>query len=53
MMKELDDTGKIIYQLRRREHNKVIYAEIFGEPQEFQRGSADKLMIRKVNLIER
>lgn len=53
MMKELEDTGKIIYQLRRREHNKVIYAEIFGEPQEFQRGSADKLMIRKVNLIER
>ena len=53
MMKELEDTGKIIYQLRRREHNKVISAEIFGEPQEFQRGSADKLMIRKVNLIER
>ena len=52
-LKELEDTGKIIYQLRRREHNKVIYAEIFGEPQEFQRGSADKLMIRKVNLIER
>jgi len=52
LMKELEDSGEIIYQLRRREHNKIIYAEIFGESQEPQHAQ-DKLMIRKVNLVER
>ncbi|MBO1305081.1 type II toxin-antitoxin system Phd/YefM family antitoxin [Enterococcus sp. 669A] len=52
LLRELGETGKIIYQLRRRENNKIIYAEITAEVDELPRGT-DKLMIRKVNLIER
>ncbi|MGM0213604.1 type II toxin-antitoxin system Phd/YefM family antitoxin [Enterococcus sp. AZ109] len=52
LLRELNETGKIIYQLRRRENNKIIYAEITAEMEELPRGT-DKLLIRKVNLIER
>lgn len=52
MLGELTETGKIIYQLRRRENNKIIYAEIVAELEELPRGT-DKVFIRKVNLIER
>ncbi|MBV7389313.1 type II toxin-antitoxin system Phd/YefM family antitoxin [Enterococcus alishanensis] len=52
LLRELSETGKIIYQLRRRENNKVIYAEIFGEAYESHR-SSDMITIGQVNLIER
>lgn len=52
LLREIYETNKIIYQLRRRENNKVIYAEIFGELDEHQRNS-DVITIKKVNLIER
>ncbi|GCF92895.1 prevent-host-death protein [Enterococcus florum] len=52
MVKELGEVGKIIYQLRRRENHKTIYAEIVGDLEDLRRGT-DRLVVRKVNLIER
>lgn len=51
MIHELTETGKIIYQLRKRQDNRTIVAEIIGE-QDGQSPMFDKLIIKKIHLRE-
>lgn len=48
MMKELRETGKILYQSRKR-HGMIVFAEIIGEVTEYTQ--TDKIMIHKIQLI--
>ncbi|EOL42071.1 hypothetical protein RV11_GL003436 [Enterococcus phoeniculicola] len=51
MMHELNESGKIIYQLRKKNNHKMILAEVIGE-QDGQSQLFDKLIIKKVYLRE-
>lgn len=51
MMKELIETGKIIYHLRRKPEGKSIIAEIIGEPDN-QSQLFDKVIIKRTHLTE-
>ncbi|MBO0430583.1 type II toxin-antitoxin system Phd/YefM family antitoxin [Enterococcus sp. DIV0660C] len=51
MLDELNETGKISYQLRKRQHEKLVIAEIIGE-QEASSPVFDKLLIKKIYIHE-
>ena len=51
MMHELNESGKIIYQLRKKNNQKMILAEVIGE-QDGQSHLFDKLIVKKVYLRE-
>jgi hypothetical protein len=51
MIHELNETGKIVYQLRGKVENKSVVAEVIGEPDN-QTQLLDKLIIKKIYLRE-
>lgn len=51
MLDELNETGKISYQLRKRQHEQSVIAEIIGE-QEANSPVFDKLLIKKIYIHE-
>ncbi|MBO0481724.1 type II toxin-antitoxin system Phd/YefM family antitoxin [Candidatus Enterococcus courvalinii] len=51
MLDELNETGKISYQLRKRQHVQPVIAEIIGE-QEASSPVFDKLLIKKIYIHE-
>ena len=51
MLNELNATGKINYQLRKKSNNRTVIAEIIGE-QDSQSQLFDKIVIKKVYLHE-
>ena len=51
MVNELKQTGKIVYQLRKKHEGKNVVAEVIGE-QDNQTTMFDKLIIKKIHLKE-
>lgn len=51
MINELKETGKIIYQLRKKQEGKAVIAEVIGE-QDNKTHMFDKLIIKKIFLRE-
>lgn len=51
MINELKATGKIVYQLRKKQNEKTVVAEVIGE-QDNQAHMFDKLIIKKIFLKE-
>lgn len=51
MINELKESGKIVYQLRRKQNGKSVVAEVIGEPYN-QTQLFDKLIIKKIYLRE-
>lgn len=51
MVNELKQTGKIVYQLRKKHEGKNVIAEVIGE-QDNQATMFDKLIIKKIHLKE-
>ncbi len=51
MVNELKQTGKIVYQLRKKHEGKNVVAEVIGE-QDNQATMFDKLIIKKIHLKE-
>ena len=51
MVNELKQTGKIVYQLRKKHNGTNIVAEVIGE-QDNQASMFDKVIIKKIHLKE-
>lgn len=51
LMNELKETGKVIYRMRGKIDNSVVYAEVIGEP-DGQSQFLDKVIVRKIHVFE-